>query len=466
MNFTLRLRAIWDDLQSSLWYRPAIYTVLAIVLALIAPSIDQMTTWKFYDIGADNARAVLSSIASSMLTVVTLTFSILMVSFTLASQQFSPRILRTFTRDRASQHVMGLQIGTFLYSLLVMVRVNDVGNTTFVPLLSVLGAIGFSMVGIGAFIYFVDHISRSIRVNYIIANIGEQTVALLHDETPEQVEAYTRQADRELALQQETSTTLAAPSAGYLQGVDVERLVKIAEEHDLLLEMTCRTGDFIPRGRPLLQIHPADKVDKALCEELQNQFDLGTERTMFEDVLFGIRQLVDIALKALSPGINDPTTAMNCLDYLTNILVQAARQPHRPAHLCDEAGEVRLLVRNITFAAMVELAFHQIRHYGAGDALVVARTLDALTEITAATEVSERRTVLWRYVLMVRRSADKGLTDPQDRRQVNACLSAAARQMGYPVADLLLDRADDDVTIWTPADGAVAEEQPSALQQF
>ena len=165
MNLTLRLRSYLDDLQSSLWYQPAIYTVVAIILALLLPYLDQLTTWKFYDLGADNTRAVLSSIASSMLTVVTLTFSILMVSFTLASQQFSPRILRTFTRDRASQHVMGLQIGTFLYSLLVMVRVNEIGEQIFVPLLSVLGAIGFSMLGIGAFIYFVDHISRSIRVN-------------------------------------------------------------------------------------------------------------------------------------------------------------------------------------------------------------------------------------------------------------------------------------------------------------
>lgn len=153
---------------------------MALFLALLNPYIDQITDWHFYSFGADNARAVLLAIASSMLTVVTLTFSILMVSFTLASQQFSPRILRTFTRDRTSQHVLGLQIGTFLYSLLVMVRINEVGDTIFVPLLSVLGAIGFSLVGISAFIYFIDHISRSIRVNYIIANIGEQTVAFEH----------------------------------------------------------------------------------------------------------------------------------------------------------------------------------------------------------------------------------------------------------------------------------------------
>ncbi len=429
------------------------------MLALLTPYLDQLYTWKFYNIGADNARAVLSSIASSMLTVVTLTFSILMVSFTLASQQFSPRILRTFTRDRSSQHVLGLQVGTFLYSLLVMVRVNDVGETTFVPLLSVLGAIGFSMIGIGAFIYFIDHISRSIRVNYIIANIGEQTVALLHDPMPEQVTAYdrsdNRSDDRELTLQREASLTLEAQTAGYLQGVDTEQLVAIAQAHGLLLEMACQTGDFIAHGRPLLQLYPADRGNDEVIEELHNQFDIGTERTMFEDVLFGIRQLVDIALKALSPGINDPTTAINCLDYLTNILVQAARRPHEHEHLCDDQGEVRLLVRTVTFAAMVELTFHQIRHYGAGDALVVIRMIDALTEVAAASS-GERHVVLWRYVRMIQRSADHGLADPQDRQQVNESLTKAAHQMGYPLADLLLDRASDPTAILLPSTAAVA----------
>jgi uncharacterized membrane protein len=193
-----------------------------------------------------------------------------------------------------------------------------------------------------------------------------------------------------------------------------------------------------------LHLEPADKATELLVTELHNQFDIGTERTMFEDLLFGIRQLVDIALKALSPGINDPTTAMNCLDYLTNILVHAARRPHQHMYQCDDEGTVRLLVHNVTFAAMVELAFHQIRHYGAGDALVVVRMLDALHEIAVATTDTERRVVLWRVVLMIRRSADHALVDPQDRFQVNESLTNVAGQLGYPTADLLLDRAGED----------------------
>ncbi|MEZ4732733.1 MAG: DUF2254 domain-containing protein [Caldilineaceae bacterium] len=437
------MRAFWDDLQSSLWYRPALYTVLALVLALINPYIDQMTNWTFYSFGADNARAVLASIASSMLTVVTLTFSILMVSFTLASQQFSPRILRTFTRDRASQHVLGLQIGTFLYSLLVMVRINEVGETIFVPLLSVLGAIGFAMVGIGAFIYFVDHISRSIRVNYIIANIGEQTVTLLHDETPEQVVGYQEGHWAEPVLLGQQAALVKAERAGYIQGIDTERLVDLAQEHDLLIELACTTGDFIALGRPLLHVHPEEKLTESVIHALRNQFDIGTERTLFEDVLFGIRQLVDIALKALSPAVNDPTTAINCLDYLTNILIQAAQYPDHHSHLQDRAGTVRILVRKVTFATMVELAFNQIRHYGCGDVLVAVRLIDALGEIAGAVNEPPRQAFLWQHISMISRKAARTLVEPHDRRQVNDRILHAAQQMGYDAAAILLDQVDD-----------------------
>lgn len=439
MDLQLRLRALWDDLQSSLWYRPTLYTLSAILLALLNPYIDQITNWKFYSFEADNARAVLLAIASSMLTVVTLTFSILMVSFTLASQQFSPRILRTFTRDRTSQHVLGLQIGTFLYSLLVMVRINDVGDTIFVPLISVLGAIGFSLVGIAAFIYFIDHISRSIRVNYVIANIGEQTVALLHDAQPVQVVGYQQSSSSIPVIRNGTSATTKAPYAGYIQGIATDRLVTIAQEHDLVFELACMTGDFVAVGRPLLQVSPAEKLSPALTETLLNQFDIGTERTMFEDILFGIRQLVDIAIKALSPAVNDPTTAINCLDYLTNILVQAVHCSDEHAHLRDTAGTVRLLARRVSFAAMVELAFNQIRHYGCGDVLVDIRMIDALTEIAGATSNTQRRTLLWRHIGMVSRNAARKLDEPYDREQLNACLLRAGEQMGYEVSALLLE---------------------------
>ncbi|CAN5519001.1 DUF2254 domain-containing protein [soil metagenome] len=444
MDLKLRLRALADDLQSSLWYRPALYTLLALVLAFLNPYIDQLTHWQFYMFDADNARAVLSSIASSMLTVVTLTFSILMVAFTLASQQFSPRILRTFTRDRTSQHVLGLQIGTFLYSLLVMVRINEVGSVIFVPLLSVLGAIGFSMVGIGAFVYFIDHISRNIRVNYIIANIGEQTVALLHEETSAQVADNQEDSPAPPVLHRQAAAIAKAPRAGYIQGIASDRLVEIALAHHIILELACMTGDFVVLEHPLLYVYPAAPMSPELMEALLNQFDIGTERTMFEDVLFGIRQLVDIALKALSPAVNDPTTAINCLDYLTNILIQAGKDSAPHAHRYDTTGQVRLLAQRVSFPMMVELAFNQIRHYGCGDVLVDIRMIHALAEIAGRIRNPSWQALLWQHVCMVSRNADRSLAEPNDRRQFNAVLLHAAQQMGRSSTAVLLEQASAD----------------------
>ena len=189
-NLNLPLRGLWDDVQSSLWFRPGLIALLALLLAIVTPYVDQSTKLKFYAIGADNARAVLSAIASSMLTVVTLTFSILMVALTLTSQQFSPRVLRSFTSNHTAQNILGILIGAFLYSLLVLVTVIDTSDTTFVPLLSVLVAIAYAVIGIGAFIYFIDHIAKNIRVSYIIYTINEETVALLHTAELEQVGGY------------------------------------------------------------------------------------------------------------------------------------------------------------------------------------------------------------------------------------------------------------------------------------
>lgn len=441
MDLKLRLQARWDDLQASLWFQPALYLLVALLLGIVNPYLDAITAWRFYSFGHDNARAVLGVIASSMLTVVTLTFSILMVSFTLASQQFSPRILRNFTRDKPSQHVLGLQIGTFLYSLLVMVRLNDVGEESFVPLLSVLSAIGFSLAGVSAFIYFIDHISRTIRVNYIIANIGDQIVELLHEATPTQLVGY--DAPSPVAPRPDAeAATINAGRAGYVQGIAVERLVALAQRHDVLLQLACMTGDFVPLGRPLLRIYPAAGVTPALTTALLNQFDIGTERTTFQDALFGIRQLVDIAIKALSPAVNDPTTAMNCLDYLTNILIQAAQCDDGHPQWRDSQGALRLLAGSVSFTAMVELAFNQIRHYGCGDVLVDTRMIDALAEIAGATADPQRRALLWRHIGMVSRNADRTVRDPHERAQINACLVQAAEQMGYDSTPLFLDHAD------------------------
>ena len=472
-NLSVGIRGLWNDIQSSLWFRPGLIALLAILLAIVAPYVDQNTTLKFYAIGADNARAVLTTIAGSMLSVVTLTFSILMVALTLTSQQFSPRVLRSFTSDRTAQNILGVLIGAFLYSLLVLVTVINTSNTTFVPLLSILIAIGFALVGIAAFIYFIDHIAKSIRVSYIIHTINHDTVALLHSRLPEQVVGHGESTPlTDPVMNKRAAARVDAQTAGYIQAIDTEQLATVAEKHGYTIQIVGMTGDFVAQGRPLLYVWeqtgpvvendgdepeqaqetdgtaPAeDQPRLAISEHLDNtlrqQFDIGVERTMYEDVLFGIRQLVDIALKALSPGVNDPTTATNCIHYLTNILIQATCRPDQQISHYDKQGNLCLIGRTVSFAAMLTLAFDELRHYGCADPTVAVQLLDALVTIADETPEQERRNLLWAQATLIAQRADSSVQQKYDRSRVNQRLLHLADLLAQDYAAVALQTLED-----------------------
>jgi uncharacterized membrane protein len=455
MNWRLRLRTQWHDLQSSLWFRPAAATVLAVLLAIGITTFDQLpyfTAPALLRIGVDSARTVLGVIAGAMLSVVGMIFSILMVVLVLASQQFSPRILRNFARDRISQNVLGFFIGTFTYSLLVLARISEHEDRVFTPVLSVTLAIVLALTAIGAFIYFIDHISKTIRASYIVADINRQTEAVLkklheigakapaHDDHAQDDD---EDAEAEPSWQAAEATVIRAPRAGNIQTVDAGALLNIAKEHGISIKAVHSVGDFVARDGALLVLVPGQKLSQELLDDLYGAFDIGTERTMFDDVLFGIRQLVDIALKAISPAVNDPTTAISAIDYLTNILMQAARQADVAERYRDEDGRVQLVVPRPTFTMMLELAFNQIRHYSRSEVTVTLRLLEALAEIAAATSDPERHAAIWRHAAMISRSVARNIHEPVERKAINDRLQEIAARCGGRLAGVELDNAKD-----------------------
>lgn len=469
------LRGLWDDIQSSLWFRPGLISLFAVTLALISPYIDQLTSLKFYVIDADNARTILSVIASSMLTIVTMTFSILMVALTLTSQQFSSRVLRSFTSDRAAQNVLGILIGSFLYSLLVLVTVINTSKTTFVPLLSVLMAIGFALVGIGTFIFFIDHIAKSIRVSYIIQTINDETIKLLDGREVEEVVGHAQMnlPLTDPVMNQAEAFRINASTAGYIQTIDIEKLAELTAEYGYIAQIDGMAGSFVSKGRPLLYVWnqptqsdiaeteiahakatPTKEIGKSgdvqptlskdLIEKMQQQFDIGVERTMYEDILFGIRQLVDIAIKALSPGVNDPTTARNCIHYLTNILIQAIRCPDKKISYYSEQGNLCLIGRTLSFEAMVNLAFDQVRHYGCSDPLIAEMLLIALFEIAEETGEQEHLTLLWHHTKLIRNQSDLGIQMQYDRNRLNNRLLQMAGLLEQDYESVALNITDEN----------------------
>ena len=468
MNWRLRLRTLWQDLQSSLWFRPAVTTLFAFLLAIAITTIDQLPYFaapSLLRIGIESARALLAAIAGAMLTVVGMVFSTLMIVLVLASQQFSPRILRNFARDPISQNVLSIFMGSFTYSLLVLARTSEYEDRVFTPVFSITVAFAWALVAIGAFIFFIDHIAKTVRASYIIADINRQSESSLHryfhaqDDAPApapnhaahapddagqpDMQAKNQASDEEVPPgEAATATHIYAPRAGHIQTVDEAMLVRIATERELVIQVERRVGEFISRNALLLSLLPEQKMSQELLDALHSAFDIGTERTMYGDAPFGIRQLVDIALKAISPAINDPTTAVDCINYLANLLSLAARHPDPSGRLYDEAGKLRLILPMPTFGMMLDLAFNQIRHYSSREVTITLRLLDALAEIAQATNDPTRRGAIWQHVAMISRSVDRSIHEPVERAKINARLQEIAARCGASPGGVELDDAE------------------------
>ncbi len=449
MRIHLEVQARWDRLESSLWFRPTLLSVAAAGLAVAMVAVDRalgVSSFALLNAGADDARALLSSITSSMLTVTTVTFSIIMVALVLASQQFSPRIIRNFMRDSTSQYVLGIFIGTFIYSLLVLGRISDTNNSLFVPVVSIAVAVLLTLLSIGTFIYFIHHIAEAIQANTIVAGAGEKTVALLDKLFPEQLgQPAPPPAAAAPPLPTTPGAPIAAPKPGYIQEIDPVALLGLACQHDRLIRLERAIGDFVPQGNSLLRIWPEHELGDDEIRALQDVFEIGSERTLFDDILFGIRQLVDIALKAISPAINDPSTAVNCIDYLGNILVQAARRSDPELYRYDQSGRLRVIAQGVTFEQLVDGAFSQIRQYASSEVAVTLRLLKTLHEIAQATADPARTQVLWRHAQMIARGAALGIPEPHDRQQINQAVRLLAQQIGTPPGAALL--AVDEATL-------------------
>ncbi|MDQ3702504.1 MAG: DUF2254 domain-containing protein [Chloroflexota bacterium] len=420
-----RLGARWLALRDSLWFLPALITVAAAGLAWITVEMDSRmsaaaragVTLAFGG-GVEGARGVLDAISGTMITVTSVVFSLTFVALQLASSQFTPRVLRNFTGDRANQAVLGVFIGTFTYSLLVLRTIRSAvdDGTSFVPSISVGVAIGLALVSIGFLIFYIHHTARTIQASVIIDRTTAETNTLVRRLFPQTI----GEPDAEplaAPVPVESPAVVTAEHAGYLQAVDSDTLFDRAVEGRLTVRMEPAVGDFVLPGAALASVWPAGAAGDEVVDGIRSAFVLGLERTLQQDVEFGIRQLADIAIKALSPGINDPTTATICIDRLAEVLVNLGTR-HAPERARrDDEGRVRFLARETTFVGAVDLAFDQIRHYGVGDAHVVAHLLETLGRI-AELVPSALRPALIGQASSLLESARESVRVPRDLARV------------------------------------------------
>lgn len=391
------LRRVTYDLQKGLLARPAaitlVYAALAVGMVTAERSFPAVTAaasraaWiRHEDVAA--SQLILGTIAGSMITTVAVVFSVLIMALSLASIQFSPRILTGFMGDRPTQNTLGIFMGTFVYCLLVLRTVQG-GKEQFVPAASVSLGMALAVGALASLVYFIHHIGHGIHANHILDRIARETIAVIDEEFPISVgRADSHPEDVEPSSRIPADAEhVEARRSGYVQLCNRERLLELARRCDITIYQQHGVGEFVVEGNPLVSIAPSGRVTDEIREICVECFDIGETRTMQQDFEFGIRQIVDMGLKATSPAINDPTTATTCIDHLARVLCHLARRRILPVEMRDEAnGRLLMLRRATTFRGSIDLAFNQLRQYGRGDMAVVLRIVRALTEIALATD--------------------------------------------------------------------------------
>lgn len=374
--------------------------------------------------GPDGARELLSTIAGSMITVTGVVFSITIVVLALASSQFGPRLLRTFLRDRGTQTVLGTFISTFTYCFLVLrtVRSDDAGE--FVPHISVTIAIGLALASVGVLIYFIHHISVSIQAPIILARVADELDRGIERLFPECLgEAVQERKDDGERRQipqgfDREARTLPAGTSGYLRAIDGDRLMEIAIENDLIVRLEYRPGHFVIQGSELALIWPKEKVNDQLIDKMKGLFIVGPERTETQDVEFAVHQIVEVALRALSPGVNEPFTAITCVDRLGAALCRLAGREIPSPYRYDPANKLRVIADGVDFPGVADAAFNQIRQSARSSAAVTIRLLETLVIVVRSVNREEDRTALLRQAVMIERGGREGLAEEQDRKDV------------------------------------------------
>ncbi|MEG3851272.1 DUF2254 domain-containing protein [Microcoleus sp. herbarium19] len=433
----VKLSKLWDSLHSSYWFIPTLMAVGSIILAFTMLTLDRTgrtpNWWWIYTGGTDGARSLLSSVAGSMVSVVATAFSITIVALQLASSNFGPRLLRNFMQDTGNQIVLGTFISTFIYCLLVLRTIHGEGDgySLFVPQLSVTVGTVLAIASIGVLIYFIHHASTIIQASHVITQVSSDLDKTIDRLFPEKIGSSAAKKPWEVgeipANFEAGASPVKSTADGYLQAIDDDELMKITGKYNLVVRVKTRPGKFIIKGSDLALILPGERVDRELTKLINDAFILGKERTEYQDAEFPINQLVEIALRAISPAVNDPFTAIRCIDRLSAGLSRIAQRDFPSPYRYDGEHNLRVIAEVATFEGLVNSAFNQIRQYAYADVAVTIRLLEAIARIAPYTRYNKDRAVLLRHAGMIERGSLEKITEECDRASIIQRYEAAAQ---------------------------------------
>jgi uncharacterized membrane protein len=426
-----------EALRTNLWLVPMIEVVVALALYAGTHVLDRaaynghvtLPSWVIAG-SADAARQILTALAAAVITVVGVVFSIMIVTLTLASTQFGPRMLRNFIRDRGTQFTLGTFVATFVYATLVLISISPGPHGDFVPHASITVSVALVAVSMGVLIYFIHHIATSIQLPQVIASIATDLSRAIDNESSEggQLEAGPSVVEL-LQRMDEGGGTVPAPASGYLQFIRHNTLIGIATEKGAVIRLLHRPGHFVVAGQPMATVWPPDCAP-AVTDALRRAHITGPYRTLTQDLAFAVDQLVEIAIRALSPAVNDTFTALTCIDWLGDSLCRITTRWHPTRVHRDSHGYVRVITAHVSYERLVERAFEKIRQAGRGMPAVLIRQLDALTKIMLETTSADQRELLLAQSEMIMRLAEESISEDADlrdvRREYDEVLAGAA----------------------------------------
>jgi uncharacterized membrane protein len=420
-----KLLFIWKELTASFWFVPVMIMLLSILMALGFVYTDQITTFSreglgrfFFVNSLDSARSILTTISGAMIGVAGTVFSVTLVALTLASSQLGPRLIKNFMYVRLNQVVLGSYISTYLYCLIVLNAIQDNNGDTFIPVLSILVAIIAAILNIILLIVFIHNIAISIQADKVISDISaiisKQVKMLFPEKMGDEPDT-----EKDLpvdVIKSGYANTVSVKSAesGYLQYIDSDSLLDLMIKYNALFEVNYRPGDYIVGDIEIGKLYTNEKIEEDKIKKILFQFFIGRIKTAQQDLKFSIFQMAEIAAHALSTGVNDPYTAIACIDNLTAPMCYLAQAKFPSKYRLDDKKELRVIADTLEFESVLDASFNQIRQFSVGNTAVMIRLMEVLAIIYEFAKNERYKKAIIKHVKMTLNAGKESIKEKND----------------------------------------------------
>lgn len=419
------------ELKATFWFIPLLLILLAVFFAIALVHWDSQFSLPdegliqyIYVRSAGSARSILMTISGAMIGVAGTVFSITLVALTLASSQLGPRLVKNFMYDRLNQIVLGSYVATFIYCLIVLSSIRDDGELLFIPAVSVTVAILITLVNIFLLIIFIHHIAVSIQADYVISDISGSLFQNIKHLFPEDLgvdEEDVEEVDvAELKNQFKECISIKSDKYGYLRYIDNDTLMNHIEDMDALIQLHIRPGGFLVTEAEIGTLFVNEVPDEEKIAEIRNQLIIGKSRTKQQDAEYSIHQMVEIASRALSPGVNDPFTAIAVVDNLTSTMAYLTKVKFPSKYRYDQQGQLRIIADTVDYEGMLAASFNQIRQYAAGSPSVLIRLMEALVTIYKISSKDHQMKAIIKHAKMVHEAAKTSFKEENDMNDIQA----------------------------------------------